>query len=108
MTLQLTRVGRWMSPYEYRAMLSTGMVQESFSGTTHVVLPPDAMAFSRQAKAGSVYIEFDVPSACLKQTSHGWAKILGPQSIEGRLAARKGWPVPQMPAAANVALVAIK
>lgn len=97
-----------MSLDEYIAMLISGMVQESFSGTTHVVLPPEAMSFLRQAKPGSVYIEFDVPSACLKQTSHGWAKIIGPHSIEGRLAARKGGAVPQMPAALHCAHVASK
>src|SRR5471032_3480699 len=106
--IQLTRVGRWMSFAEYDGMLASNMVQQSFSGTTHVGRPPDVMAFFRQAKPGSVYIEFDVPSACLKQTGRGWAKIIGPQSIEGRLAARKGWAVPQMPPATNIMFVTIK
>jgi len=107
-TIQLTRVGRWMSCAEYDAMLVSNMVQQSFSGSTHGGRPPDIMAFFRQAKPGSVYIEFDVPSTCLKQTGRGWAKIIGPHSIEGRLAARKAWTVPQMPAAANIRFVTIK
>nr|WP_217428494.1 RNA-binding protein with serine-rich domain 1 [Rugamonas rivuli] len=93
---------------EYLAMLATGMVQESFSGTTHVLVPPDRLSFQRRAKRGQVYVEFEVPSDCLKRTSTGWAKIVGPQSLQGRNAARKKQMVPQMPAASNIRLVASK
>ncbi|MEJ7615852.1 MAG: hypothetical protein WKF30_02500 [Pyrinomonadaceae bacterium] len=40
------RVGRWMSEAEYNAMRKTGMVQESFSGTTHVARPANPEAFA--------------------------------------------------------------
>lgn len=97
-----TRVGRWMSEAEYRAMLNSGRVQESYSGTTHVANPADATAFINQAKPGAYYVEFNVPGASLKVTNEGWAKVIGPNSLEGRLAARKGLPIPEMPPATYI------
>lgn len=85
----LTKVGRWMSKQEYDSMLKTGKVIESHTGTTHVALPADVNAFRKQAKPGSMYIEFYVPRSALKQTNVGWAKIVGPRSLEGRYAAKK-------------------
>ncbi|MHA4868517.1 TreTu family toxin [Duganella sp. PWIR1] len=55
-------VGRWMCRAEFALMLATGTVQESFSGTTHVLLPPDPASFRRQAKSGDLYVEFEGPS----------------------------------------------
>lgn len=55
------KVGRWMSQAEYDAMVKSGKVQESFSGTTHVASPADPEAFGKQAKSGSLYVEFEVP-----------------------------------------------
>jgi hypothetical protein len=107
-TIQLITVGRWMSTLEYDAMLKSGMVQESYSGTTHVLFPPDLLSFLRQAMGGAVYVEFDVPEQCLKVTGSGWAKIIGPQSLEGRLAARNGQPLPKMPSAVHVRHLASK
>ncbi|KRA66169.1 hypothetical protein ASD79_02490 [Caulobacter sp. Root655] len=92
----LTTVGRWMAKSELNAMVESGVVQESLSGTTHVAMPASASAF-KAAPKGSLYVEFSVPSSTLKPTSNGWAKIVGPNSLEGRLAARRGEPVPQMP-----------
>jgi hypothetical protein len=106
--MQLTTVGRWMCAAEYAAMLATGLVQESYSGTTYVVLPPNALAFQRQANLGDLYVEFDVPSDCLRKTGSGWAKIIGPHSLQGRNAARKGLAVPSMPLAENLRHVASK
>lgn len=91
---------------EYALMRASGLVQESWSGTTHVALPPAWMAFASQAPRYSVYVEFDVPHASVRLGSAGWAKIIGPRSLEGRLAARMGRPVPRMPAAANIVLLA--
>ncbi|HEX7801785.1 MAG TPA: RHS repeat-associated core domain-containing protein [Pseudoxanthomonas sp.] len=96
------RVGRWMSSGEHAAMAKTGKVQESLSGTTHVASPADAATFGRQAPSGSVYVEFDVPAASVKSTGPGVAKIVGPNSLEGRLAAKKGQPAPEMPACTNI------
>jgi len=100
-----TRVGRWMSQAEYKKLLETGTVPESFSGTTHIAYPADISAFGRQAKPGSIYVEFDIPSASIKSTSNGWAKIIGPNSLEGRLALKKGLTLPEMPKATNIKIV---
>ncbi|SHI25091.1 hypothetical protein SAMN02745823_03900, partial [Sporobacter termitidis DSM 10068] len=100
-----TRVGRWMSQAEYKKLLETGTVPESFSGTTHVANPADISAFGKQAKPGSVYVEFDVPSTSIKPTSNGWSKIIGPNSLEGRLALKKGLALPEMPKATNIKIV---
>ena len=104
---QMARVGRWMSKAEHGAMVKTGRVQESFSGTTHVSSPASRDAF-KAAPKGSVYAEFSVPASSLKPTSEGWAKVLGPNSLEGRLAARKGEPIPQMPNAVDIVVGATK
>jgi hypothetical protein len=91
-----------MSQAEYDTMVKTGKVPESFTGTTHVASPADINAFGKQAKPGSIYVEFDVPSTSLKPTNEGWSKIVGPNSLEGRLAAKKGQPIPEMPSATNI------
>jgi RHS repeat-associated protein len=95
-------VGRWMGSSEYDKMVQSGMVQESRSGTTHVALPASPDTFGRQAKPGTLYAEFEVPSASVKPSGDGIAKIVGPNSLEGRNAARHNRPVPQMPPARNI------
>lgn len=107
-TTSTKRVGRWMSQQEYDKMVETGMVQESFSGTTHVADPASIDAFGKQAKSGQLYVEFDVPSSSLKRTKEGWSKVLGPHTIEARLAAKKGNPIPQMPPASKIEIVGKK
>ena len=104
----LVRVGRWMSRLEYDLMLSTGYVQESTSGTTHVALPAAPQAFIAQASVGSLYVEFDVRHDSVRPMQLGWAKILGPNTLEARLAAKKGQPLPKMPRASNIVHVATK
>jgi hypothetical protein len=84
------------------------MVQESHSLTTHVASPAAPEAFMRQAKVGSLHVEFDVPTSSVKQTGAGWGKIVGPNSLEARQAARKGLAVPQMPPATNIQHTATK
>jgi hypothetical protein len=98
----LVRVGRWMSRQEYTLMMAAAQVQESRSGTTHVAFPADQTAFQAQAAPGSFYIEFDVPRGSIKPTRQGWAKIIGPNTLEARLALRMGEPEPQMPPASNI------
>ena len=102
------RVGRWMSEKEYNAMTSTGYVQESYSGTTHVARPANPNAFIKQAKVGSYYVEFDVPASSLVNSGNGWARILGPHSIDAKLAILRNQPIPQMPKATNIVLVRVK
>lgn len=60
-----------MSQAEYDKMVKSGMVQESYSGTTHVANPASIDTFEKQAKQGQIYVEFDVPTASLKQTNAG-------------------------------------
>jgi len=55
-----------------------------------------------------MYGEFDVPDKSLIKTNEGWAKIVGPDSLEERLAKRKGFPVPEMPAVDNIEVKAHK
>lgn len=97
-----------MSPDEMAKMQKTGRVQESYSGTTHVASPANAESYMRQTRVGNNYVEFDVPTSSLKQTNEGWAQIMGPNSLTGRLAAKKGQPVPQMPTAENIVHKATK
>ena len=104
------RVGRWMSQAEYDNMISTVRVQESFSGTTHVAYPNNLDSYIKQAKPGSIYVEFDLPQSNLKQTdmNNGWAKIIGPNSLEGRLAAKKGNAILNMPRVDNIVIAGRK
>lgn len=99
---ETTTVGRWMSQAEYETMVKTGKVPESFTGTTHVANPATSEAFGKQAKSGTIYVEFDVTTSSLKPTNEGWSKIVGPNSLEGRLAVKKGNPLPEMPSVTNI------
>jgi len=90
-------------------MQETATVQESRTGTTHVAHPADIGVYEKTADPRSAYVEFDVPASSVKPTgAPGVAKIVGPSTIEGRLAARKGLPIPQMPPATNIEHVASK
>ena len=106
----LNRVGRWMSKTEHGEMTKTGKVIESSTGTTHVATPASVDAFSKQAKNNTVYVEFDIPdnSVRVTNTADGWGSILGPNSLDGRLAKVKGQPIPEMPAATDIKVVAKK
>ncbi|WP_438804862.1 TreTu family toxin [Proteus mirabilis] len=104
-----------MSPEEFqkmrdtgKKMRDTGKVVQSTTGTTHFVYPANINAFGKQAKLGTVYVEFDVPEKSLIKTNDEWAKIVGPDSLEGRLAKRKGLPVPEMPEVTNIEVKAHK
>jgi hypothetical protein len=105
---ETTVVGRWMSAEEHALMKQTGKVQESLSGTTHVANPANAEAFMKQAAPGSRYVEFKVSVDSVKMTNQGWAKIIGPNSLEGRMALRKGLTVPEMPSATDITWIASK
>lgn len=41
-------------------------------------------------------MEFNVPSSLKPTSSDGVSKVVGPNSLEGRLAAKKGEPIPSM------------
>ncbi|QRK08151.1 hypothetical protein JQX13_50820 [Archangium violaceum] len=101
-----TRVGRWMSEAEYKAMLESGHVQAPLNGAgaTHVTVPPNASAF-RPPPQSTHFVEFDVPTSQLRihDPVNGWGRVFGPGSLEARAAAAKGFAVPtQMPPATNI------
>ena len=90
-------VGRWMSQAELKAMQATGRVQESFNaGVTSVTLPANPAAYGA-ARAGDVFVRFDVPQSAIGAADGYWAKIFGPNSIFGPV---KG--ITEMPPATNI------
>ncbi|MGW9213575.1 TreTu family toxin [Embleya sp. NPDC055664] len=100
----LVTVGRWMSTEEYQKMLKTGMVQSGAGDRSFVVYPASSDGYI-SARPGSVYVEFDVPHSLLSPGGRpGDYKLSGPTSLDARLAAKKGLPIPQSPAAENIRL----
>lgn len=96
-----TRVGRWMGQTEFDSMSSTGRVVEGGGGRTFVVEPPNPSACP-SARPGSVYAEFDVPTASLHPASNpAWRVIPGPNVTTTRF----GPPPPEMPTATCIVLV---
>jgi hypothetical protein len=90
-------VGRWMSQAELKAMQTTGRVQESFNaGVTSVTLPANPAAYGA-ARAGDVFVRFDVPQSAIGAADGAWGKIFGPNSIFGPI---KG--ITEMPPATNI------
>jgi RHS repeat-associated protein len=99
--VETTRVGRWMSPAELKAMQESGVVQESAGGLTHVTNPANPEAF-KAARPGSVFVEFDVPASAVQSGGRtDWGTIHGPSSVRGRIAARKGEKL-EMPRVTNI------
>jgi hypothetical protein len=108
--IKTIRVGRWMSQKEYDVMCKTGLVQESTTGTTYIAWPNEMKSFGNQAKPGTIYVEFNVPANSIKMTSleNGWAKILGPNSLESRLAVKNGFSPFEMPVATDIQIIGRK
>ena len=101
-----SRVGRWMSEAEYKAMLESGQVQAPLNGAgaIHVTVPPNASAFKPPPQS-THFVEFDVPTGQLRvhDTVNGWGRVFGPGSLEARAAAAKRLAVPtEMPPATNI------
>jgi RHS repeat-associated protein len=98
----LSRVGRWMSPKELAAMQSTGRVQAGAGGVHRVAFPVDPNAY-RAAPPGDVFVTYEVPTSSLQPAgTEAWRQIVGPDSVQGRLAARQGRPAPELPAFQNL------
>ena len=100
-----TRVGRWMSQDEYDKMVASRKVQMSLDGNTaYVANPTNISAFEKQAKPGSIYVEFDVDSTRIYLAGkEGWGQIPGPGSLIDRLNIKKGLPAfDDMPNASNI------
>jgi hypothetical protein len=74
------KVGRWMSPEEFHAMRTSGRVQEGAGGQTFAATS-GPNSFIKQAKPGSVYVEFQVQSRHLLQGGRAdWVKFIGPNA----------------------------
>jgi hypothetical protein len=91
-------------------MAESGSVQAPLSGAgaTHVTVAPNPQAFT-PPPSSSAFVEFSVPASQLRShdVSRGWGRVFGPGSLEARLAARKGLPVPtEMPTATNQTVTA--
>jgi hypothetical protein len=105
----MTRVGRWMSPEEHTAMVDSGHVQVGSGGTTSVASPANPESYMPQARPGSHYVEFDVPSNSVFPGGRSdWAQIPGPDHVVARLAAKRGNPVPSPVPACNIVHVLTK
>jgi RHS repeat-associated protein len=101
-----TQVGRWMSHAEYDAMVESGQVQAPLNGAgaTHVTVPPNPGAFTPPPQS-DIFATFEVPTDQLRihDVGSGWGRVFGPGSLEARLAAKQGLPVPtEMPPATNI------
>ena len=78
-TSNMTKVGRWMSPKEYKSLSETGRLVEGAGGQTFVATG-GSKSFPGAAK-GSVYVEFEVPTNCLVQGGkENWYKLIGPNA----------------------------
>jgi hypothetical protein len=76
---EYTKVGRWMSREELEAMMKSGKVQEGAGGLTFVAT--DGPGSFTAAPAGSVYVEFEVPTNSLLQGGKAnWFKLIGPNA----------------------------
>jgi len=103
-----SRVGRWMSPDELKAMRATGLVQAGEGGVSRVAFPADPDAYGA-APSGDLFVTFDVPSSTLRRAgTDAWRQIAGPDSLFGRLAAKKGYPMPELPRFHNLVVEQVK
>jgi RHS repeat-associated protein len=99
---ETTRVGRWMSPDELKAMQESGFVQEGSGGLHRVAVPVDPAAY-KAAPKGDVFVTYDVPTSSLVRAGQeNWRAIPGPNSMHAKLAAKKGEPIPQLPRFQNL------
>ncbi|KFB99281.1 hemolysin [Trabulsiella guamensis ATCC 49490] len=82
--VSVTRVGRWMSPDELSQMQNGGKVVQGGGGQTFISTR-GASDFKSTAPAGSVYVEFDVPTNSLLQGGKdGWYKLIGPDASKSQ------------------------
>jgi hypothetical protein len=94
-----------MSTEELAQMEATSTAVESETlGSSRVALPASSSTF-KAAPAGTVYVEYDVPTGSVKPAGSGTARIPGPNSPEARLAAKTGNAAPQMPPVKNIKVV---
>lgn len=82
--VNVTRVGRWMSSDELAQMQNSGKVIQGGGGQTFISTN-GVSDYKATAPAGSVYVEFDVPTNSLLQGGKdGWFKLIGPDASKSQ------------------------
>jgi len=82
--VNMTRVGRWMSPDELAKMQSTNKIVQGGGGKTFISTN-GAADFKGATSKDSVYVEFDVPGNSLLQGGKdGWYKMIGPDASKSQ------------------------
>ena len=100
-----------MSCAEYDKMVKTGRVQMSPNGNrSYVAYPADINAFGKQAKPGSIYVEFDIKSSSIFPCGNkNWRQISGPESYWNRMNQYRGLPpITEMPETFNIKIMGEK
>ena len=93
-------------------MVETLRLQETESpgGVTHVSIDLSPYLYPGAAK-DYVYAEFDVPASSLEPTGQAlshWRIVTSAKTIRGRLLARRGQEVPELPEVKNIELKGVK
>lgn len=106
-----TTAGRWMSKIEYQKMVDTGRVQPSRSADGQDMswgtVPPYSGGFKNMSK-GSVFAVWEMPEPPKQWYPQGGgsgrlsAIFFGPNSIKGRIEARRGVQLDGMPKIQNL------
>lgn len=103
--VNVTRVGRWMSPDELAQMQNGGKVVQGGGGQTFISTN-GASDFKATAPAGSVYVEFDVPTNSLLQGGKdGWFKLIGPDASKSQQFMLNKQDGSQLPEVKNITVV---
>ncbi|MES4611348.1 MAG: VENN motif pre-toxin domain-containing protein [Ewingella sp.] len=106
--VKVTRVGRWMSPDELAQMQNGGKVVQGGGGQTFISTN-GITDFKATAPAGSVYVEFDVPTNSLLQGGKdGWFKLIGPDASKSQKFMLNKQGGSQLPDAKNITVLGKK
>jgi len=97
-TDEFVTVGRVVGSEELSLMQSTGRVQLSRSGRTHVSFPANSAV---NGGSNGTFVRFDVPASSIVQTSDGVAAFRA-TGIHARLRARQGLPPQPLPQFTNL------
>ncbi|WP_350239062.1 hemagglutinin repeat-containing protein [Pectobacterium colocasium] len=103
--INVTRVGRWMSPDELAQMQNSGKVIQGGGGQTFISTN-GASDFKGTAPAGSVYAEFDVSTKSLLQGGKdGWFKLIGPDASKSQQFMLNKQGGTQLPDVKNISII---
>ncbi|MBN3059882.1 VENN motif pre-toxin domain-containing protein [Pectobacterium versatile] len=103
--INVTRVGRWMSPDELAQMQNSGKVIQGGGGQTFISIN-GASDFKGTAPTGSVYAEFDVSTKSLLQGGKdGWFKLIGPDASKSQQFMLNKQGGTQLPDVKNISII---